>query len=226
MDVAVIGLGVFGYSVAVELQSKGINVLAMDSQMDEVERVKNHVTAAVRADATDINALKSAGVQNMDSAVIAIGKHTGETVVVTMNLKKLGIPRIFARSIDRQFEQSLKDVGAHYVFTLEWQMGKQIAAVVSAPNILEFISFPGEYSLLELYAPADWQGKTIIDLDTRKRFGVNIVAIKKRIPYVDESGRSVFLIQTNALPQPKDVIRRDEIMVLIGPTEKITALMD
>jgi trk system potassium uptake protein len=225
MQYAIIGLGRFGAKLATSLHARGGEVLAIDRDEAAVERVKEQVTKCAIVDCTDELSLRATGIQEMDLVVVATGEMIETTIFTTALLKRLGIHRILARAVSKVQAQILTDVGAHEVFSLEEQMGEQMAGKLIAPHILEQITLSSGHSLIELRAPEEFQGKSLQDLHLRARAGLNVVAVKTRQPDINERGENIINTVINDLPSPDALITADDILVMVGKDEKIQHLL-
>lgn len=226
MQVAVIGLGNFGVSVARTLMHLGTQVLAIDEDLNLVEEVKDLVTQATACDATDESALREAGVTDMDAAVVAIGEDIEASIMCTRLLRRMGLTNILCRALSDLHEEILKEVGASRIIRIEELMGEQAAKWLTAPHVYQHVTFASGYTLIEMRPPAAFVGKTLMGIDLRKNYQVNIAAIQKREPAVDENGRSVFKVKTHTPPDPNSIIESDDILVVVGEENKILEIME
>ncbi len=221
---AVIGLGTFGARVARALMEKGAEVIAIDSDPKRVEAIKDDVTQALCLDATDEEALTQSGVLDVDAVVVAMGERMEAAIVTTSLLKKLGAGQVIARAASSLYARILKDVGADRTILIEEQMAEHLAKTLITPDLLEQIPLTGTRSLVEMRAPRYMVGKKLGQLDIRRRYRVNIIAIKRRVPIVTPEGESGFEEQVNDLPGPEDIIEPEDILVVVGSDEDIERL--
>jgi trk system potassium uptake protein TrkA len=221
---AVIGLGKFGMKVALTLAEKGGQVLAVDEDIRKVEEVKDHVAQAVCLDSTDEDAMRAAGLEDVDAAIVGAGENLELSVLTTAILKKLGVPHIVARAASDLHAQILERVGATRVINVEEQMGAQVARSIIAPEIHEQFALATGHSLAEVVPRPEFIGQTIGKINFRQQYGVNIIAIQKRLPVVTAEGRNSFQIQINDLPKPTDVIEDNDVLVVVGSDENIERL--
>jgi trk/ktr system potassium uptake protein len=221
---AVIGLGKFGMKVALTLTEKGGQVLAVDEDIRKVEEIKDHVAQAVCLDSTDEDAMRAAGLEDVDAAVVGAGENLELSVLATAILKKLGVPHIVARAVSDLHAQILERVGATRVINVEEQMGEQVARSIIAPEIHEQFALATGHSLAEVVPRPEFIGQTIGRINFRQQYGVNIIAIQKRRPVVTEEGKNAFQILINDLPKPTDVIGDDDVLVVVGSDENIEKL--
>lgn len=208
-EFAVIGLGQFGMAVAKSLASQGQAVLAIDNNMDHIEEIKDEVDAAVRADATDEDALYGLRLEQMSCVIIAIGAHSMESsILTTALLSQMGVPRIIARAVNQLHARILNAVGASEVVDPEQEMGFRLARRLSQPSIVEQLQL-GNATLAEIEAPQAFIGHNLKDLDLRNRFRVSVLAIRR--------GDDV-----NVNPRATDEIETDDILVVIGRPSAIS----
>lgn len=175
---AVIGLGVFGSTIAKTLSRSGCEVLAVDKNLECVERIADDVTKAVQADATDIDELTSLGIQDFDVVVVAIGNHLEDSILTVMNAKELGVKHVIAKAKNKTFMQILDKVGADRVVRPEKEMGMKIAKSLMRHNIVDLVELDPEYCVVEMIAPHQWVGKSLKILNVRAAYGFNILGVK------------------------------------------------
>ena len=175
---AVLGLGVFGSTVATTLAQYNCEVIAIDIDESCVERIADEVTKAVVADTTDIEQLRALGLDDIDVAIIAIGTHLEESVLTTMNVKDLGVPYVIAKAQNKQFSKILEKVGADRVIRAGKDMGIKVAKSLLRKNIVDLVELDKDYSFVEINAPVEWIGKSVQDLDIRKAFHMNVIGVK------------------------------------------------
>ncbi len=221
---AVIGLGTFGARVAITLMQKGAEVIAIDSDPKRVEQIKDDVTQALCLDATDEDALAKSGVLDVDAVIVAMGEQMEAAIIATSILKKLGAAQVITRAASSLYARILKDVGADRIILIEEQMADQLAKTLMTPDLIDQIPLTSNHSLVEIRAPQHMIGKKLGQLDIRRRYRVNIIAIKKRVPIITPEGESGFQEQINDLPGPDDIIEQDDILVVVGNDEDIEHL--
>lgn len=210
----VIGLGRFGTAVATELSVLGHEVLAMDVNQEEVQHIADRVTHAVIADARDIAVLKSLGVGNYDCAIVAMGSDVGNSALVTLNLKELGMKQVICKAQSHVHRKVLEKIGADRVVFPEYEMGTKLAQGLSSSNVLNFIELSQDYGIIELAVPGSWQGKSLRQVDVRKNYHVNIIAIRK--PEEEHTLEITF--------QPDTPLEAGSVLVAMGRSEDINAL--
>ena len=175
----VIGLGRFGSEVARELCRQGCQVLAMDIHPELVSQISNDVTHAVVGDGQDKEVLRALGAREFDCGVIAIGDDLAASVLVTMNLKELGVAQVVCKAYDETHRRVLEKLGADRVVIPEQEQGARLARSLSSRNVLDYIELSEEYGIVEIPVPLSWKGKSLKELNVRAALGVNILAIRR-----------------------------------------------
>lgn len=216
MLVAVIGLGTFGEHTAINLHNKGADVIAIDRSKEQIEKIKDRVTQSLVMDVTNERALRSANISDVDIAIVAIGDSIEQSVMAVAMLRKLGVGRVLARATSRIHEHVLKEVGASEIMKVEEEMGNIIASKIIAPHVLQRYNFAAGYSIVEMKLDKGFEGKTLVESKIRQNYNLNIVALQKRIPYITDDGKSAYKVEINDSPMPMDVIKSDDIVVLVG----------
>jgi len=218
---AVIGLGRFGSSVAKTLSDKGCQVLAVDINEDEVQDMSEFVTQAVCADATDEKALRAIGVENVDVAVVGMGNNLEASILATLILKEIGIKDIIAKAVSEEHKKVLQKVGATKVVAPERDMGARLANTLISPEIVEHIDLSKDSSIVELIPPREFIDKTLRELDVRKKYSLNVIAVKRNLRVVNKEGEAVEEAKINISPEPVDVIREGDLLIVVGANAKI-----
>jgi len=208
---AVIGIGRFGSSVARTLCALGYQVLAVDKDQERVQEISDCVTHAVQADATDEDALKALGLRNFDAVVVSIGTDIQASIMVTLLCKELGVKFVLAKAQNDLHAKVLYKIGVDKVIFPERDMGMKVAHHLASTNIIDYIELASDYSLVELTAIPEWEGKSLKQIDMRAAYGLNVVAIKR--------GNDVLVS-----PKGEDIIKEGDILVVIGRNDHIKRL--
>ena len=199
----VIGLGRFGRQMAVRLFDCGQEVLVLDEDEQLVNRIADHVTRAVQADARDADVLERLGVEHCDRAIVAVGSDLAASALITMNLKALNVPYIICKAQDETHREILEKLGADRVIIPEWEMADRLAMGLTSSGTMEYIELSDEVGIVEMPPADEWVGKTIRDLDLRRRYGLNVLAIRR--------GQQIIIPPDIGIP-----LEKDEILVLLG----------
>jgi len=208
-EFVVIGLGRFGGSICRELTNLGMSVLAIDKKEEVVNDYSEIVTEAVVADTTDESVLKNLGIRNFDHVIVAIGDDIQSSILTTLILKEIGVRKVTAKALNEHHEKVLKKIGADQIVHPERDMGRRLAHNLVSSNVLDYLESRDKHSLVEIAVNQSFAGKTIIELDVRARYGLNIVAIRRNHDMI-------------VSPQASEVILEGDILVVIGSNQDIT----
>jgi trk system potassium uptake protein TrkA len=201
---AVIGMGRFGQSVVEELIKKEVDVLVIDKNPERIAKMSKIATHAVTLDTTDAQSLKEVGISSIDHVVVAIGKDLQSSILTTLVLKNLGVKKVTVKVQDQNHELIVEKLGADEIIQPEQQSGKRLASKIVSDNVLDYIDLNSTHSFIDVMATPKIIDSTVINLDVRNRFKINIVAIRRNgdilIPDADtviESNDQLLLIGSN-----------------------------
>jgi len=175
---AVFGLGVFGSSVAKTLEKYGCEVLAVDQNITLVEQMGKKVTKAVVADVTSKEELLALDIGEVDVVIIALASNLEGAVLATMLLKELGVKYIIAKAKNHQHQQILERVGADKIIHVERDMGEKVARGLLHKSIVDVAALDERYAVSEIKAPPFWHGKTVVQLNVRHVYKMNLLGVK------------------------------------------------
>ncbi|WP_170006833.1 potassium channel family protein [Bacillus fonticola] len=208
-EFVVIGLGRFGGSICKALVEQGMEVMAIDKDEDKINEYSSYASHAVVADSTDESVLKSLGIRNFDHVIVAIGDDIQSSILTTLLLKELGVRNVTVKAQNDYHEKIVRRIGADRVIHPERDMGRRIAHSIVSNNVLDYLELSDEHSIVEVVATPQLAGNTIIDLDIRAKYGINIVAMKR--------GKEIIVS-----PQAEDMIREGDILIVIGADTDIS----
>jgi trk system potassium uptake protein TrkA len=224
MFVTVIGLGTFGQRTAQKLAEKGIEVLAIDSRADLVDKIKEKVTHAVSMDVTDERGLRDLNITDVDLAIVAIGENIEMSIMAVATLRKLGVGRVFARAVNSIHEHVLREIGASEIIKVEEEMGDIIASKIVAPYVLNHYHFATGYSIVEMKLGKLFAGRAVVESKIKQNYSLNVVAIQRRVPVITDEGKASFRVEINDSPLPMDIIREDDVLILVGTDKNFNKL--
>ena len=176
---AVFGLGSFGKSVALTLQSFGCDVIAVDNCYEKIQDIADSVSYAMCGDVTEPEFMKTIGARNLDGAVIAISENLEAAIMATMLSKEMGIPYVLAKAMDELQGKILEKIGAESIVYPEIDMGERVAKKLMSTEFVDWIELSSDYSLTEKLIPKQWEGKSLAELRVREKFGINVIGILK-----------------------------------------------
>jgi trk system potassium uptake protein TrkA len=207
----VIGLGRFGYHVARTLAQGGAEVIACDVDEEKVREISEYVSLAYVLDATDAKALKESGIANVDTAVVSVGENIEASILIVVQLKELGVKEVVAKAITPLHGKVLEKLGVDRVVYPEKEMAIRVAHSLLAGEFIEEIPIGEKHSLFELKAFDFMLGKTLRDLDVRRRFGVSVLAIKR--------GENLIVN-----PVGDEKVLPGDILLVLGTTEQLSTM--
>jgi len=208
--VVVIGLGIFGSQLARQLYESGLEVVAIDKNRDVVQRIKDHSTKAVLADATDKEVLESIGIDAKDTVVISFGEDLSASTLLTLYLREMKVKEIIVKVPNEDYKRILLKVGASEAIIPEREMANKVARSIISPNVLEYLPISEDYTIVELAPPSAFIGKSLADLDLRKKYNLQVIAI-----------RDVLDNKMQLVPRASAIIKDSDVLVIIGKEDDI-----
>ena len=211
----VIGLGNFGHYLAVHLYRKGHDVLAIDKNPELVAGIKDDVSQAVVADATDRKTMEALDLKKMDAAVVCIGSVLSDSILAAMNLKEIGVGIVYAKALSDAHSHILYKIGVTEVFFPEKDQAISLSERLNNPNMLDYLPFLEGYGIIQITPPNKFVGKSLRELDLINRFGVQVVAVKEAVPD-----------RLNMIPTADFILKDSDLIILLGPNAACEELKD
>jgi len=206
----IIGLGEFGMTLARELSGSGCQVMAIDVDSEKINEIADTVTNAVVGDPTNEGVLRACGAADYDCAVICLQTNMNDNILLSIMLKELGVKHVISRASNEKHKTVLEHLGVDTVVFPERDTAAKLAYVISKNNITDYIEFDG-YKLVECRVPENWNGKSLFDLDIRKKYGVSIIAVRSL-----EGEHSV-----DVSPNPLRKFKTGEMISVVGEDKDI-----
>lgn len=204
---AVIGLGNFGRYLAIRLFELGHDVLVIDKDPKKVQDIKEQVTQAVVADATEREALEALGIREVDAAIVSIGTSLSDSILVTMNLMELGLKEVYAKALSEMHESILRKLGVTRVFFPEKDMANLVGDRLHNPCVLEQLPYLKGHLIFEMPVPQEFWGNSLKSLDLINRYGMRVLAVKRQ------------KVREGIVPPPDFLFQKGDILVALGPEE-------
>ncbi|MBP3622185.1 MAG: TrkA family potassium uptake protein [Lachnospiraceae bacterium] len=176
---AVIGMGRFGRSISMELYRLGADVMVIDKDEEKINRMSDYVTCAINIDVCDTDALINVGLSNMDAVIVSMADYLEPSVMSVISAKDLGVPFVIAKARDEITGNILDKVGADKVVFPERESGVRLSRKLMSSDFLEFFELSDKVSLIELMPKEEWIGKSLKELNLRKEYKINVIAIKE-----------------------------------------------
>ena len=211
---AVIGLGVFGMRLAANLERMGAEVVAADLDPQKIQEVKDSVSVALVMDSTDEDALREQGIDQMDAAVVCIGEHFEANVLTTVHLKNMGVGLVIARAAEGIQSQILTRVGADRVVHPEEEIAERLSRQLCQQSIVDYVRISSSFHAAELAAPRPFWGKTLFEIQLRKKFGINLIAVSR----ADNKGKE------EQVPGGDTRVEEGDRLIVVGRQEDIEYL--
>lgn len=209
-EFAVIGLGRFGRSVALQLLERRRTVLGIDRSEAIVQSLADQIPNVIALDSTNEDALRRVEISSFDTVVVAIGTQFEANLMTTVALKSLGVPRVVCKALNEPQQQILLRVGADQVVLPEYESGVRLAWQLAEPHVLEHLNLGYGFSVAELDVPPSLLSKTLIQTDLRRRYAINVLAIKRN---------GTLLVP----PPPEHVLSAGDTILIIGTDSSISA---
>lgn len=210
MKIAVIGLGKFGMNVAKELYARGHDVLVVDERQDLVQKGQEFSSKSVVADCTKKGVLANLGLATVETAVVSMGTNLSESILATMYLQELGVNHIVVKAIDDDHKKILEKVGATQIVFPEREMAVKLARNITTPNVLDYLPLTNSFSIMEVIPPEEFVGKSLVDLDLRKKHHIQIIGIKDTVEDV-----------MSMMISPSRPIKATDRLIVVGEQEHL-----
>lgn len=203
----VAGLGRFGKSVAITLEKMGYDVMAMDSDEEVVQDLSDTLGYVVCGDCSDEKNLISMGTGNADIAVVSVGDLSA-SLMTTLLLKEMGVKKIVVKALGEVHGKMLQKIGADKIIYSEKEMGIRVAHNLISPGIVDYIEMENNITIVSIHVPADWVGKNLIEIDVRRKYNINVAAIKR-------DGEMM------VNPRPDMKLEAKDMVVILGDNESV-----
>ncbi|MDD6183663.1 MAG: TrkA family potassium uptake protein [Lachnospiraceae bacterium] len=210
-SILIIGMGIIGQYLAEKMQEMGNDVMIVDKDEELIQKLSPEFPDSFVGDCTDEGVLRSLGVNNFDYCFVVVGENFYDSLEITSILKELGAVHVVTKAKRKRQAEFLKKIGADEVFFPEFEIAEKLAVRYNATNIFDYIELTSEYSIFEIPIVPEWQGKSIEDINVRKSYNINIIAVK--------SGSSL-----NPSPGGNYIFQKDDHIVVIGKSSDVFSL--
>ena len=210
MKIAVIGLGNFGMNVAKELYARGHDVLIVDQSPELVQKGQEYSSKSVVADCTEREVLENLGLSTVESAIVSMGTNLSGSILTTMYLKELGVKHVIVKALNDDHKKILEKVGATQIIFPEREMAIKLAQSITTPNVLDYLPLTNAFSIMEIIPPRDFVGKSLIDLDLRNKYKIQIIGIQ------DTAEKVISMVVS-----PSRSIKATDRLIILGKQEHL-----
>lgn len=212
-DIVIIGLGRLGSSMAMQLEANGCKVMVVDKDEKKIRQIADYVTLATCVDVINEEAMEELGIQNFDTAVIAIGHNTEATVLATIFAKEHGVKHVIAKAFNETHAKILSKVGADQVIFPEREMGQRLANNLTMNNIVDAIELTDDYSIGKIPVLRAWVGFSLRSLNLRDKYKINVIAVQQ--------GSDIQMV-----PDADALICDDMVFVILGKNATLRKLSE
>lgn len=178
MKYIVIGLGHFGSNLATDLTNMGHEVIGVDNHSERLEELKDSITTVMKMDSTNINAIKSLPLNDVDAVIVAIGEDVGSSILTLSILKNLNVKRIIGRAISQIHRNILTQIGIEEVFLPLEESAKHVSSMLQLKNTLRLTEINNEYAVAEVFVPHKYIGHCLDAINIQNRFDLRVIAVK------------------------------------------------
>ncbi len=210
----IIGLGRFGRSLAQTLAAAKKEVLVIDCNEKNIEMIADSVDSAILGDCTEESVLRAAGVADYDCVALCISENVNDSVMTTILLRELGVKYILARAADERHARVLDKLGVDRIVLPESDIGRRIGLALSYDGVQQYMEFSEDTAIVEVDVPARWVGKTLLELDVRRKMNINVITVRKK--NVHKKGISV---------DPNVKFSAGDVVTVIGQKDDITKML-
>jgi len=232
--IMVVGVGKFGLRLAEKLVAQNAEVVAIDHDIEQLKQVQGSATLAISLDCTDPEAFKELDLpmKELDAAIVTIGESMEGSILATLILKEMGVPEVISRATSIAHKLALEKVGADSVVFPEYDRADRLAQAVMGRQVVDYIEISSNLGMATVHATDMLIGKSLLELDFKNRYGGMVLAIKRdRIrasadQELSEAGSGTRFREVIELPDAGERIRAGDLLVVVGPQDKLTEVFD
>jgi trk/ktr system potassium uptake protein len=222
---AVIGVGRYGSSIARRLAEKGAQVFAYDPNEKKIEKIKDDVAFAVTLDATDMRALQTQNIGELDAAVVAIGENFEATILSCVHLLDMGVKRVIARASGEHQRLILEKIGVTEILTPENEVAYVVREKLLNPNIVSFLQLPDDHEIAEIRAPKGVVGRSIDEIGFRNKYEMTLITIKREYS-VKKNGEDCTEQHIIGVPKSDMPIMEKDTLVVFGAAKSVERFIE
>ncbi len=224
MRAIIFGLGNFGKALALQLSEMGHEVIGVDKSLDKVEEMKDKISHTICMDATNPAAIQQLPISDTDLAIVAIGENEGASILTTAVLKTSGIKRIISRALSPTHESVMEAMGIEEIAHPEQDSAERLAKKLNLKIAIESFEIDRNYSIVEIKTPPEFIGKSVIEVDPRRNYSINIVTILRKTIRKNLLGIRTTELMSIGVVTPEEVFLEDDILVVFGENPCITEI--
>lgn len=225
MRFIIVGLGYFGSSLSVKLTEMGHEVIGVDNDMKKVSLHKNHITHTVCMDAKDIEALRTLPLADTDVVIVGIGEDFGASVMAVANFKQLKVNKLISRSISPLHQTVLEAIGVDRIIRPEQEYAERLAKSLDMRGFIDSFDITEDYNIIEATVPPRYVGKTVEQVNFRKKYNINVLTIIRMQQTSNMFGKPHTKPVAVGVIAPDTVLKPEDILVLFGNLNDIEKLL-
>lgn len=224
----IIGLGVFGFQIAQTLSQSEDDVIVVDNNLDMIQKIKEFPVFPFQLDSTQEEAWKELDIASVDCVVICIGENMMTSVLTTLLMKKFNIPRIIARANSAEHAQMLQLMNISEIIRPEIESAEKLGGSLTGGSgfVISYERIWKDHAIIEVQVNRQIAGQTLVNLDLRKQFKVNVIAIKHPVIRVDENFQNINEFEINEVPNPHAELVERDILIILGKLTDIKKLQE
>lgn len=226
MKYIIVGLGVFGSSLAEKLVLQGNEVIGVDAKMTRVNLLKDKLTHVICMDVTDQTVIDKLPFQNTDVVMVCIGEDQGANIMATAMFKNMNVKRLISRSLNPLHEQVLQAIGVSEIVRPEEETAERWAKKLTLRGMIDSFELNQNYSIIEVKAPNKFVGQTIEAVGFRKQYNVLVLTIVKNVEKKSLIGKSHIVADVQGIPDPDTLIQENDILVLYGDNKDLKTIVN
>jgi len=222
---AVLGVGKYGSAIARELSAKGAEVIALDSDGEKIEAIKDDVALAIQIDCTDKKALLAQRINEVDAAIVAIGENFEAVVLASANLIDFKIRRVIARASGTNQRRILEKIGVEEILTPESEVATRVAERLINPSITAFLELPDEYEIAEIKAPKGIADRTLEDINLTNKYNLTLITLKREFEVKNDDGviKEEHIL---GVPRSETVVYETDTLVVFGTLQSVKRFLE
>lgn len=225
MKYIIIGLGNFGASLAEKLTAMGNEVIGVDNNMSKVEALKEKITHAINLDATDYNAVSNLPLKDTDIVIVGIGEDKGANIMATALMKQLHVKRLISRAVSPLQEMVLEAMGVDEIIHPEEETAERWSKKLNLEGVVDSFEITGEFSIIETAIPKDYDGKTLEEIDLKRKYDLLVLTTIKITTEKNQIGSLKKISRVEGVASAKTKLYHGDIMVLYGNNKDIKKLL-
>lgn len=225
LECLIIGMGVFGKSLAKNLKEEGHTVIGVDSDDKALKDSERYLDQGIRTDVNNEDNLRVIGIDNFDYIFVTIGVNMQASLITTLHLSNLGARKIIARSNSPEHSLMLQRLGANRVVTPEIEIGERLAEEISS-NFEKYIKFSDNFAMVQVEIPSEMVGRSLAEINLRQKFKLNVLSVKRNEAYIDGQGDETVLKDLEIIPDPNYRFKKFDRIYIVGNIKNIKRFIE